>query len=55
MKAILMTLATLCLINQAEGVTLSRKFKIGEEWIDFDEEAEYKEAEKKEGPTLDKL
>ena len=54
MKAI-SVFAVLCLFNCNQAIYLSKKFKMGEDVIEFDEEAEYKEIEKKEGPTLDKL
>ncbi len=47
--------AVLCLINQNQAILLQRKFKMGDDVIEFDEEAEYKEIAKKEGPTLEKL
>ena len=52
---VFIALALLGVISQSEAIQVNKKFKIGDEFIDFDEEAEYKEQEKKEGPTLESL
>ena len=56
MKTYFISFAVLCLMTQnTEAITQLKKFKIGDDSIEFDEEAEFKEAPKKVVVSLEQL
>lgn len=55
MKTKLVSFAVLCLLafDTTEAITIHKKFKIGDDSIEFDEEAEFKDPPKKTVVSLE--